>query len=572
MAGPNVKAGESPFAGAFRPTPGVFGAPKYELRKGRGGHTTASAMQALLSANEPKPGEKETASDQQVSVRTKLENLLAVIDTFLSGSYRRHTQRRPVDDIDLLVLLSAATYLGAAGVTALTPALAKVIVDLVYDTLRAAYPTTTHIVRFNRGVQIKFTGTGISFDIVPTFQFTENEFYIPDTDLSSGYWGWLRTNPKEQERLMREANRQCGRMLVPLVKLLKAWAAEQTPDGLTGFHLEAMAYHALKQEPESYAHGLQSLFSDLSRRVLGTTADIWPQGEAVGRTMTADQRVAASSKFLAASAAAERAIKADEEGRADDAHAEWRSLFGSDYPEAGTPRTTPSLLSGKAALEATRSGARVTATSDGLVAAALGLQFARSGTSHGESDRATHAEEQTEPRLAAEDVARLEHNIAEALGQFTALTRLTPEEAAADPALWPVGPGRRDLYAVLVGEQRTNLGGVHRILVTIPRPTPQREPRIFLLTDGSRRQGMWAGKRRRGQPHRYVDGALCTHADRDQWDGRLVTLLIWAADYLVRYDHFQTTGLWIGREIDGDGKFRMNGRLPRLGTRSRRRA
>lgn len=571
MAGHIVKVGESPFWEAFRPTPSVFGAPKYELRKGRGGHTTASAMQALLSSIEPQRGEKEKASTQQASVRTKLETLLAVIDTFLSGSYRRHTQRRPVDDIDLLVLLDEEEYLDGDGVAALTAKLSKKAVDLVYHALKVAYPNTPEIVRFNRGVQIKFVGTGISFDVVPTFSVTPDEFYIPDTDLSSGCWGWLRTNPKEQQRLMSDANAQCGCMLVPLVKLLKTWAAEQKPEGLTGFHLEAMAYHALKHEPESYAHGLQYLFKDFSTRVVGTTPDIWPSGEPAGRTMSIDQQIAASSKFLAASAASERAIKADEEGRADDAHAEWRSLFGPEYPEEGTPRRTAALLTGRAALEATRSGARVTATSDGLVAATIGLYSARSGTSHGEDGSTTVELNVPTSGLTANDVARLERDIAEAQSQFTALVRLTPEEAAADPLLWPVGPDRRDLYAVLVGEQRTNLGGTHRILVAVPKTTPRSEPRIFLLTDGPRRVGVWAGGRRRGQPHRYLDGALCTHAERDHWDGRLVTLLIWAADYLVRYDHFQTTGLWIGREIDGKGKFRMNGRVPRHDSRSRRR-
>ena len=60
----------------------------------------------------------------------------------------------------------------------------------------------------------------------------------------------------------------------------------------------------------------------------------------------------------------------------------------------------------------------------------------------------------------------------------------------------------------------------------------------------------------RGRRHRWLDGALCTHAMRDRWDGRLVTALVYAVDYLVRQDYYELTRAWVGREIRPDGSFK----------------
>jgi hypothetical protein len=568
----------APLGGAYGP---AWGAPRalQELQKGIRGFTTTTAMQAYLSGLEPRKGELETAAEQQAEVRAELEKqLLGVISTFLSGSYRRHTQRRPVDDIDLLVLLDPAVYLTEASVVGLTVAVAKSILTRLEAALRHAFKRAK-IVRFNRGVQIKFADSGITFDVVPAFRFSENVFYIPDTDLSSGgMWGWLKTNPKEQERLVSEANAQCGEMLVPLVKLLKAAHAEaDNPGGLSGFHLETMAYHALQHTPQRYDDGLLFLFERLSQSVYATTPDIWPDGEPVGRNLSLPQQQAAAEFFLASAGRAARAIAADDGGRPDDAHAEWYALFGEDYPETGMKRGSPAVLTGRQALQATGSGALISASSSGLIAPTAGYSSRRSGTSHGEVAAVVRVGVSAAPvsnvspgPFSDEDRQQLDANIAEALAQFEALRVLTPVEAAADSDLWPITADRAlKLYAVLVGKQRTNQGTTYPILVTIPRETPAVEPRVFLLESGPRAHGIWAGGRYRGHPHRWSDGALCTHAERDRWDGRVVTLLIWAADYLVRYDHYQRTGFWIGREMDTAGQFRLNGRRPTTSLRRR---
>jgi hypothetical protein len=278
----------------------------------------------------------------------------------------------------------------------------------------------------------------------------------------------------------------------------------------------------------------------------------------------------ASALFTAAGQEARRAVKAEDEGRTADAHAIWRALFGDRYPETGTTGETAKAMSFTEAARAVSAGAYVTANSWGLSHAAQGHSGARSSTGHGgivdetlvHSPPSEETSAASEAVAASEQVTQLEWQIEAAMRQFTALERLDPAEAAADPALWPVRAGdEQRLYAVLVGTQRTVFGS-HRILVTIPWDAPATEPRVFRLNQHVRHAPRGAGYFApvRSLRHQWSDGAMCTHAQRDRWDGRLVTLLVYAADWLFRQDYFQLTGVWLGREIGPDGRLLVNGR------------
>jgi SMODS domain-containing protein len=523
------------------------------------GLTVTQAFDELLSDIEITDAEREEASRQQQSVRKKLAARLELIATFLSGSYRRNTQTWPCDDIDLLAVLDHEFY-GADDADdriELTADGAKVAVDLVFEALRDAYPHT-ELRRFDRGVQIKFSGSGIGFDVVPAFQFAEHEFWIPDRKRGL----WIRTNPKEQQRLVSESNQeQCEQMLVPLVKLLKTWNDERGKSKiLRGFQLEAMAYHALRSAPSNYPEGVELLLRDAATRVLSPVPDIWPSGEPVTTDLSWSDRLSASAQLLAAADDAQRAIDANDDSREDDAHEIWFELFGTRYPGNGYEKSAKAL-SAPAALERIRKGAPISATSAGLIAPQIGYRSAPSITDHGgvsdpAVDKRTIAAS-SEP-LTVATIDRLERQIAQALRQFQALRRMTPAEAAADPSCWPVTTNNAsELYVVLVGEQRTNTGRKHDIFVTVPRDLPATEPRVYLLHEHRKHRPARGGWRAvRAQRHRWRDGALCTHAMRDRWDGRLVTALVYAADYLVRHDYYQLTGSWIGREIRPDGTFR----------------
>ena len=525
-------------------------APSATLHAGRSAeHTVPQAFDTVLKSLSIEAS-KPKASKQQQNLRENLASLLEVQAAILTGSYRRGTQIPPLDDIDLLLVLDREAY---SDYYQHTREHTGAVVRLTFDALRKAYPQS-EIRSYERGVRISFTGTGIGFDVTPAFQLAEDVFTIPDRQQGR----WILTNPKEHQRQVSAANQNvCGQWLVPLVKLLKLWNQGHGRRELTGFHLEVMALRALRHAPADAREGLAYLFEALSTAVMARTPDPWPQGLDVDEYLSSDARSRAAARLSEAAGLARDAVAAEAAGDADAAHWRWRQLLGERYPEAGVKRDPAKPLSAFTAAAAVAGGGRVAATSAGLVLPTAGYASAWSGTSHG-GDWDPELEDLA---AGAPDQAEAERQIAEVLGQFTALRRIEPAAAVADPALWPVrGRDPASFHAILVGEQRTNLGGRHRILVAVPADAPVTEARIYALAYPARHRHDGDGRYRPYLPvrHRWRSGALCTHAQHDRWDGRLVTLVIWAAEWLFRQDYYQRRGVWIGAEIARGGRRKVN--------------
>ena len=67
--------------------------------------TIRQAFQEFLQTLELTDKEQERASEQHPRVREALQQRLDVDDNFLSGSYKRNTAIRPLNDIDLFIVL-----------------------------------------------------------------------------------------------------------------------------------------------------------------------------------------------------------------------------------------------------------------------------------------------------------------------------------------------------------------------------------------------------------------------------------------------------------------------------------
>jgi hypothetical protein len=525
-------------------------APSATLQSSRSaGHTVPEAFDTVLKSLSIEAS-KSKASKQQQNLRENLASHLQVQAAILTGSYRRGTQIPPLDDIDVLLVLDREEYDEFYGNT---KGQTTGIVNLTSTVLHKAYPLS-EIRSYDRGVRISFTGTGIGFDVTPAFQLAEDVFTIPDRREGR----WILTNPKEHQRQISAANQNvCGQWLMPLVKLLKLWNQEHGRRHLNGFHLEVMAFRALRHAPADARQGLAYLFEVLSTAVLDRTPDLWPHGLDVDEYLSSDARSRAAARLAEAAMLAREAVAAEKTRDADAAHWRWRQLLGDRYPEAGVKREPAKPVSAFAAASAVANGARVAATSAGLIVPTAGYASARSGTSHG----GNWDPEFEDAEADVAECAEAERQIGEVLGQFTALRRIEPAVAVADPALWPVhGCDPGSLKAVLVGEQRTNLGGRHRILVAVPAGAPVTESRIYALAYPARQRHEGDGRFRPYVPirHQWRSRALCTHAQHDRWDGRLVTLMIWAAEWLFRQDYYQRHGVWLGAEIARGGRRQVN--------------
>lgn len=284
--------------------------------------TVGQAFDQFLRGLELTAGQGAEATRQQTVVRDNLRtHLLGIKDAFLSGSYGRSTAIRPLNDIDLFVILDEATH------RALRASPPETCLKLIQSTLVSAYPGKPLPRIQGRSVNIDFSGTGIAFDVVPAFAVASGGYVIPDRERQN----WIQTNPEQHKAAGIAANERAGNKLNLLIKAAKHWN-NRNDKPLRSFHLEVMSYSAFSQAPTTYAEGLAKLFTHLAAAVLKSCPVPSSAGPNIDASMPPEERSAAQKKLLAAAEAAGRALAFERNQQIEKANAEWRGLLGPEYP------------------------------------------------------------------------------------------------------------------------------------------------------------------------------------------------------------------------------------------------
>lgn len=269
-----------------------------------------------------------TVSNRQNSVREAVIKGLDVLDSFITGSYSRHTLLSPLNqsDIDIVVIFDSKYfhhYNGQNGGQAN-------FLDLLKRTLKNTYPTTPDISRNGQAVTIQFTDFAV--DVVPAFNRSSGGYLIPNSITQS----WLSTDPKQHVHIWTEANQTHNGSLVPLMKMLKAWN-RSTSSFLRSFHLETMTLQILQDVTISdYPSGARYFFDKCRYYVTKENPDPAGFGDDVGSYLNTEDKIKnVVSRFETAHT---RAIKAEEHARTGnipDAVKMWRLIFGDYFPQYG---------------------------------------------------------------------------------------------------------------------------------------------------------------------------------------------------------------------------------------------
>jgi predicted nucleotidyltransferase len=291
--------------------------------------SVGEALQRFIESLELTPGQKDEVSGQHTRVREALRQRLGLKTEFLSGSYSRNTAIRPLHDIDIFIVMGVAgsaprTPVGSAGGGGVTP---DEVLKLVRKALKEAWENKDWGKLQQHSVQIEFTKSGISFDLVPAYELPSQEGYlIAERDTGQ----WIRTNPRKHAELSTLANERAGKKLKPLLKAVKHWKREHATGLLRSFHLEVMSYEAFPTPPAGYLEGLETLFSYLAQRVLRPCLDPAGLGPHVDARMSSGQREAARN-LLQGAAREVRLASAERTTNPEQAHARLKKLFGEEY-------------------------------------------------------------------------------------------------------------------------------------------------------------------------------------------------------------------------------------------------
>lgn len=267
--------------------------------------------------------QQSTVSTRQQNVRKAVENELDVLDSFLTGSYSRHTMIAPLKeaDIDVFVVLDPSYYQkdGQAN-----------LIDKLKRVLKKTYPQTSGISRNGQAVTIQFTD--IIVDVVPAFYRKTGGYLIPNSVGQT----WISTDSKKHIEIMTSANKAHNGDLVPLIKMIKAWN-RNINRYFNSFHLEVLALQIFDEVTISdFPSAMRYFFYKGRNLITKKNPDPAGYGGNVGYYLNTEDKInAAVSRFTTAYNRALKAERYESDGDTVLAIEEWKKIFGNYFPSYG---------------------------------------------------------------------------------------------------------------------------------------------------------------------------------------------------------------------------------------------
>jgi len=278
--------------------------------------------------------EQANASARQNEVRDYLDTKFSIDNSFLTGSYKRHTKTKPLKDIDIFFVLkdSERHYRGTAP---------SVVIKDFYDALVEKYGKDA-VRKQSRSVNVDFgvvvdadDNTDyrvLSVDVVPAFT-KGDDYEIPDTDTGD----WIKTNPKIHADKATAAHQAFSNEWKGLVRMVKYWNNNPKHGAdkpvKPSFLIEVMALECLHGGWQGrFDYEIQGLFSTLADRIFDTWPDPAGMGPAISNGMDNARKQRARELLMAASREASLAINQARQGRNGEALKAWRALFGPKFP------------------------------------------------------------------------------------------------------------------------------------------------------------------------------------------------------------------------------------------------
>lgn len=186
------------------------------------------------------------------------------------GSFARSTKIKPLNDIDVLILLNGyqtqasqsksdpytywlyikdqsaplAKFPDAQGYVNSTKILNK-FRDSLY---KVPNYRKAEIHRMQQAVTLNLSSYPWVFDIVPAVPISDfgnngtSYFLIPD-----GNGDWIRTDPRKDQKLVTELNQKLGGNFLPTIRLIKAWNRRSTKPILPSYYFENLAIKVFQQ-------------------------------------------------------------------------------------------------------------------------------------------------------------------------------------------------------------------------------------------------------------------------------------------------------------------------------------
>jgi hypothetical protein len=193
-----------------------------------------------------------------------------IADSFLIGSYARHTAVRPLDDVDIVFVIDPAPWRdGVRKFLEMLPRPQRLLGSFRRAIKYRYDASPVHIQ--NRSVGL--TLYHLDIDAVPAVAHPTHDGWLKVPDRRSG--SWIDSAPRVHADVVTALNKASRGLFVPVVRLLKGWnLALPDTTSLGGFAIETIAVRLFRTiELRSVADGLL-LFHDFVAQLGGLDATI----------------------------------------------------------------------------------------------------------------------------------------------------------------------------------------------------------------------------------------------------------------------------------------------------------
>lgn len=285
----------------------------------------ASDFKALVSSIEPTDQHVANAKAAHETVRQQLrtdsEFKEAHKETFLSGSYARHTAINDINDVDVICIIDVDRLITAP----------DVVLAWTQSILAKYYMETK---RQGRSVGVQ-AAKGVWLDIVPATPIAEDDgpLWIPDREAKV----WVATHPKGQIKAATDKNKATDGYYVQVVKLMKYWRDQlpTEPCKPKSYILESLVYRTIAS-PSSHAVGVVNVLEGIESsygayRGTGVVPSIPDPGYAsvnVAKHWKPAEFNAFMNQVKPAAVTARKALDSKDEA---ESRKLWRQLFGSRF-------------------------------------------------------------------------------------------------------------------------------------------------------------------------------------------------------------------------------------------------
>lgn len=300
-----------------------------------------------------KQEENIKASVKNITTTLEKDDTLHLKETFLDGSYERDTMIRPLDDIDIFVVLDESYWKDDFGVMRKPQS----VLDKIKDFLNDQNDYKGKVRQDRPCVTVELSNK--SFDILPAFEQIEG-YLMPNYNLES----WIPTYPKILTENLKNAHRDYSYKLKDIIRVIKYWN-KLNGKMIPSFHIEEVAIKIFKFKIfENFEKSIREWFEkaecnlEINKFKSNTQYDDFKNK--LNRTKTKLQN---AKEFL-------------DKNNQYEAKKIWKDVFGKEFP---TVNEEEAKLFSKHLSEGT-----LKATSIGLLSTTLGKTMAASKGFYGE--------------------------------------------------------------------------------------------------------------------------------------------------------------------------------------------